>query len=131
MNRRLALGPLSVLAIAGVLAACSLPTPTGCPQTIEAARALDPADRAFVGGGYVIRFVPSPDPEFRGYDVNITTPISPSGPLNTAFLRVANEIPGIQDGDPVLLIGPRARGVVVLPGACPALTVVSEDELDQ
>jgi hypothetical protein len=51
--------------------------------------------------------------------------------LNTAFLRVVTELPGIEAGDPVLLIGPRERGALVLPGACPPLTVVGEDELEQ
>jgi hypothetical protein len=90
------------------------------------------ADRdVFIGGGYLIRFVPSPDPEFRGYDVNITTPISPDGFLDTAFLRVTREVADVRDGDPVLLIGRRESGVVVHPGVCPPLAVVDEAELDR
>jgi hypothetical protein len=120
---------LCALALVIGLGGCTLPT--GCPQTIEAARTADLGDDMFVGGGVVIRFVPSPDPEYRGYDVNITRPISPANFLNTAFLRVVTELPGIEAGDPVLLIGPRERGALVLPGACPPLTVVGEDELEQ
>ena len=121
---------LAVACALAVLPGCAIPIPNGCPQTIEAARTADLGDRTFVGGGYVIRFVPSPHGASRGYDVNITTPISPSGFIDTAFLRVSTEIPGIQNGDPVLLIGPRERGPIILPGECPPLTVIGEDELD-
>ena len=119
---------LCVLSLVALLGGCALPT--GCPQTIEEARAVDLGDDMFVGGGYVIRFVPSPDPEYRGYDVNITAPIAPAGLWGTAFLRVVTEIPGVQAGDPVLLIGPRERGMLVLAGECPPLIVVDEAELD-
>ena len=120
---------LGALAFSGLLAACGW-TPTGCPRTIDEARQV--VDReTFVGGGWLIRYVPSPDrPDFRGYDVNITTPVSPAGFLDTAFLRVPDEIPGVNDGDPVLLVGRREGRVLVHPGPCPPLTVIDAEELD-
>jgi hypothetical protein len=101
-----------------------------CPQTLAEAEELT-FDDELVAGGYAIRYVPSPnDAAFRGYDVNVTVPISEGAQLNTYFLSVEAPIPGIVDGMPVLLIGDRTdRNFVLVPGACPALTPSTVEEV--
>lgn len=88
-------------------------------------------DDEVVAGGYAIRYIPSPDdPAFRGYDVNVSVPISERSQLNTYFLKVDAPIPAIEDGMPVLLMGERTdRNFVLVPGACPGLTPVTEEEV--
>jgi hypothetical protein len=103
-----------------------------CPRTVEEAMAVEWDDQ-IVGGGYAIRFVPSPDdPAFRGYDINLTRPVSDRADLDTYFLPIAAPIPGIQDGMPVLFIGERVDpfGPTSLrAGACPALTPTTEADV--
>jgi len=88
-------------------------------------------DDEIVAGGYAIRYIPSPDDAaFRGYDVNVTVPISERAQGNTYFLGVDAPIPGIVDGMPVLLMGERTdRNFRLVPGACPGLTPVTEEEV--
>lgn len=100
-----------------------------CPRTVDEAAETDWGD-AIVGGGYAIRFVPSPQLGSRGYDVNLTRPVSDRAMLDTYFLRVEDEIPGIAAGDPVVLIGARTdRAHTVVGGVCPALTVTTEEDV--
>lgn len=100
----------------------------GCPTTVDEAAELDWGD-AIVGGGAVIRFIPAPQPEFRGYDINLTRPISERARLNTYFLTVSDEIPGIAAGDAVLFIGTRTdRASRLVPGVCPPLTVTTDED---
>jgi hypothetical protein len=107
--------------------ACELGT--GCPTTVDEAAEMSFGD-AIVGSGYAIRFIPSADPAFRGYDVNVTRPVSERATMVTYFLRTAAELPGVSDGDPVLLIGARTdRAHVVVAGTCPPLTVTSDEDV--
>ena len=100
-----------------------------CPLTVDEAAETEWGD-AIVGGGYAIRFVPSPQLRFRGYDVNLTRPVSDRAMLDTYFLRAEGEIPGIAAGDPVVLIGARTdRAHTVVAGACPALTVTTDEDV--
>jgi hypothetical protein len=110
-------------------AACEVTDLGGCPATVDEAAEMD-FDDAIVGGGYAIRFVPSPQLRFRGYDVNLTRPVSDRAMLDTYFLRVEDEIPGIAAGDPVLFIGARTdRAHTLVAGACPPLTVTTEEDV--
>ena len=78
----------------------------------------------------MIRFVPAPVGSARGYDINVTRPVSEGAQMNTYFLRTATEIPGISDGMPVLLMGDRTdRHFVLVAGACPALTPTTDDDV--
>ena len=125
MTRTVAAGLAVVLSLAAT--ACDLGT--GCPMTVDEATEMSFGD-AIAGGGYVIRFIPSPDPSFRGYDVNVTRPVSERALMDTYFLRTSTELAGISDGDPVLLIGARTdRAHVVVAGMCPPLTVTSEEDV--
>jgi hypothetical protein len=124
MTRTLAAALCLVLPVA--VSACELGT--GCPETVDEAAEMSFGE-AVVGGGYVIRFIPSPDPLVRGYDVNVTRPVS-GATMNTYLLRVPAEIPGIAPGAAVLLIAERRDGALVpMAGLCPALTVTSEEDV--
>ena len=119
------------MALVAWLPACDLAADvtSRCPLTVDEAAETDWGD-AVVGGGYAIRFVPSPQLRFRGYDVNLTRPVSDRAMLDTYFLRVEDEIPGIAAGDPVLLVGARTdRAHTLVAGACPALTVTTEEDV--
>lgn len=115
------------LALSVAVSACDLGT--GCPKTVDEATKMSFGE-AIVGGGYAIRFIPSADPSFRGYDVNVTRPVSERATMDTYFLRASTELPGISDGDPVLLVGARTdRAHVVVAGTCPPLTLTSEEDV--
>ena len=123
MRRRVA-SAVAIGALSATSAGCDLLEPARqCPRTVAEAEALT-YDDELVAGGYAIRYIPSPDDAaFRGYDVNVTVPISEGSQLNTYFVKVDAPIPGIVNGMPVLLIGERTdRNFVLDPGACPALT---------
>jgi hypothetical protein len=78
-----------------------------CPQTLAEAEAMT-LDDELVAGGHAIRYIPSPDDAaFRGYDMNVTVPISDGAELNTSLLSVDAPILGILDGMPALLLGER------------------------
>lgn len=101
-----------------------------CPRTVTEAAAIE-YDNEVVAGGYVIRYIPSDDdPQYRGYDVNVTRPASERAQLNTYLLRVDAPLPGIANGQPVLLMGERTdRSFVLVPGACPALTPTTDADV--
>ena len=128
MSRRVA--ATAAIALGGIVAFAGCETGSRCPQTIADARALT-YDDEIIAGGYAIRFIPSPDdPAFRGYDVNLTIPISERARSNTYLLRVDAPIPGIVDGMPVLVMAERqGPGSALVPGLCPALTPVTEEEV--
>jgi hypothetical protein len=129
MSRRIALVAVAAMCAAVAIGGCEIGR--DCPQTLAEAREMT-YDDELVAGGYAIRFVPSPDdPEFPGYDVNVTVPISGEAQLNTYFLKVEDPIPGIIDGMPVLLLGERTdRHFVLIPGrACAGLTQVTVEEV--
>jgi hypothetical protein len=125
MTRGFAAGLPLVLSLAAT--ACDLGT--GCPTTVDDAAELSFGDE-IVGGGYAIRFIPSADPLFRGYEVNVTRPVSERATMVTYFLRTAAELPGVSGGDPLLLIGARTdRAHIVVAGGCPPLTATSEEDV--
>lgn len=126
MRAGVALVTGSLLALAS--AACA-PVAT-CPTTASEAATLEYDDEV-VAGGYVIRYIPSEDdPQYRGYDVNVTRPVSERAQLDTYLLRVEAPLPGIANGQPVLLMGERTdRGFVLVPGACPALTPTTDADV--
>jgi hypothetical protein len=129
---RLCVASAALLGLVAVICGgCALLDPEPrCPQTVAEAEALTYDDEV-VAGGYVIRFIPSPDdPTYRGYDVNVTRPISERSRFNTYLLNVEARVPGITDGMPVLLIGERTdANARLVPGLCPGLTPVSEEEV--
>ncbi len=101
-----------------------------CPTSVDEATAVEYDDEV-VGGGYVIRYIPSiEDARFRGYEINLTRPASERAQLDTYLLRVDAPIPGIVDGQPVLLLGERTdRTFALVPGACPALVGTTEEDV--
>lgn len=97
----------------------------GCPNTIEGIRSdafLEslPPD-ALVGVGRIVRFVPSPDAEFRGYDVEIETRVAGFEPEDLVmFVRVTDRIPGVDAAARVVVIGVRGDlRAVLAPAGCP------------
>jgi hypothetical protein len=129
MRPRIAVVAIFAISAAVAIGGCQIGR--RCPQTIAEAQAIT-WDDEIVAGGYAIRFIPSPDdPAYRGYDVNITLPISERAQPNTLLLRVDAPIPGIANGMPVLLLAerPPGAGTTMEPGLCPALTQVAEEEL--
>lgn len=88
-------------------------------------------DNTFVGAGYVIRFVPSPDEAFRGYDLNITRTFTGRAFRDVRLLRIEDEIPGMSQGDPVLVVAERTDNPrVFAPGHCPPLVLVSAEDVE-
>ena len=129
MTRRVTLA--LALGLAAMSTGCDLLDPgPHCPRTIAEAQALEYDDEV-VAGGYAIRFIPSPDdPAFRGYDVNLTVPISERARSDTYLLRVDAPISGIIEGMPVLLMAERqGPGSALVPGLCPTLTPVTKEEV--
>jgi hypothetical protein len=123
---------LVVLAgIAALVTVSSACTPaSACPRTVDEARQVG-WDDEIVGGGYVTRFVPAANGPDSGYDINVTRPFSERARMDTFYLRTPIEIPGIEAGMPVLLIGARTdRNMVVVQGPeCPALTPATEEDV--
>lgn len=100
-----------------------------CPSSFEEAQAGNFDASTFVGAGHVIRFVPSPDREYRGYDINITRALTRGAPfMDTGFLRIDDPVLGITPGDPVLLVAQRTETNhrLFTPGACAPLVVIPE-----
>lgn len=105
------------------------PASSPCPSSFEEAQAGNFDASTFVGAGHVIRFVPSPDREYRGYDINITRPLTPGAPfMDVGFLRIDEPVPGITPGDPVLLVAERTErnNRLFTPNPCAPLVVISE-----
>ena len=114
--------------LAGCAAVSPLPQTTdeaACPSSVEEASDMAFADDIFVGAGHVIRFVPSPDEAFRGYDLDISQMFTGSALRDVAFLRINEEIPGMSQGDAVLLVARRTdEPRVFTPGPCLPLVPV-------
>jgi len=105
------------------------PVAAPCPGSFEDAQATNFDAGTFVGAGRVIRFVPSPDREYRGYDINITRPLTPGAPfMDVGFLRIDDPVPGIAPGDAVLLVAERAErnNRLFTPGSCVPLVGIPE-----
>lgn len=81
--------------------------------------------------GHVIRYVDSPEPESRGYDVGVRRWLKGTASPQGTFLRVAREVAGIQGGQPVMIIGePVGTGAVIEAGACVPLVPISDEEVE-
>ncbi|HEX2766138.1 MAG TPA: hypothetical protein VHR55_05845 [Candidatus Limnocylindria bacterium] len=105
------------------------PADVSCPSSFEEAQAGSFDESMFVGAGHVIRFVPSPDREYRGYDINITRPLTPGAPfMDVGFLRIDDPLPGIAPGDAVLLVAARTERNhrLFTPGPCVPLVGIPE-----
>lgn len=95
-----------------------------CPQTMNEAEMGNFSEEAFVGAGPVIRFVASDKAERRGYDINITRAFT-DHPLGTVFLRVQSEVPGVRDGQTVLLVAETIGDFPALVrGDCPPMVEI-------
>ncbi len=101
--------------------ASQTPDEPDCPSTYEGARSVfgtRDAD-AFVATATVIRFVDSPDPEARGYDVVVARYGGPLLVDRVVLVRVDDPIPGIGGGQAVLVLGQRTdQPNLILPGEC-------------
>lgn len=99
-----------------------------CPTDLDDIR--DPAMAARVGNAYVAgvavvhRFVASPDPEFRGYDVSITSALAGLAEADQVmFVVTEDRLPGIELGAEAIVFGrrgPRPAEIRSVAG-CPPL----------
>jgi len=115
---------------AGMLGGCSLVAT--CPTTVSGALGGAPGIEvsSFVAVGRVARFVDSPDAGARGYDLDVWRGLVGSPSPEGTFLLLEEEVPGISQGDPVLILaerGPNDR--TFRPGLCQPLIKISEEEL--
>ena len=123
--------PFISLVAALVVVACAIvPVPPVCPATFDEARFGDfdtVDDDTFVATGTVARFVNSPDPDSRGYDIAIARHDGPVFVDGVVLVRVAEPMAGIANGQPVLVLGERTdRRNLILPGACPPLQPIED-----
>ncbi|HET8776712.1 MAG TPA: hypothetical protein VFN76_03525 [Candidatus Limnocylindria bacterium] len=135
MNRRLVVSAGAAVFVAACAGPVEVPRrtdePVVCPSSVEDATAMTFPDDTFVGAGYVIRFVPSPDEAFRGYDLNITRTFTGRPFMDVRFLRIHDEIPGLSQGEPVLVVARRTENPrVFTPDACAPLIRVSADNVE-
>lgn len=107
------------------------PGDIGCPNSVEVGRAVTLGDDTFLAAGYVIRYVPSPDQAFRGYDLDITRTFTGRAFRDVAFLRIEDEIAGMSQGQPVLVVAKRTeKARVFSPGPCPPLVPVPPEDVE-
>jgi hypothetical protein len=100
---------------------------------VDAARSdalLDATKATFVGVARVIRFVPSPDSSFRGYDLDLRRVVLGDLVDPVMFMRVRSEVGDIERGSPVLVVAvlDREQPQLLIPGPCPPLKAISEAE---
>ena len=101
------------------------------PESVEREAFAGLGEDTVVLTGHVIRYVDAPDVEFRGYELNVVRFLNGRASPEGTFLRVAREVGGIREGQPVMIIGePVGRGVVIEPGPCVPLIPISVDEVD-
>jgi len=100
---------------------------------VETARSdalLDATKATFVGVARVMRFVPSPDLSFRGYDLDLRRVVvgDPVDPV--MFLRVRNQRSDIHRGSPVMVLAvmDKQKPQLLTVGPCPPLQAISEAE---
>lgn len=103
-----------------------------CPESVEEAESGSFGEGTFVGVGRVIRYVPSPQIEYRGYEVHIVrTLIGPAPFMDTAFLVTDAEIPGVNEGQPVLMVAQESEtSSLFFSGTCVPLVVIPESSID-
>ena len=129
-----------MMARAAAVATIMMVTASGCDvadvcpltsESVETESFTGLGEDTVVLTGYVIRYVDSPDVEFRGYELNVVRFLKGRASPEGTFLRVAREVAGISGGQPVMIIGdPIGRGVVIEPGVCVPLIPISEEEVD-
>jgi hypothetical protein len=128
VKRRIFLAIFEVATL-GMISSCAL-TPS-CPVTGEQAASGDfevIGDDTFVGTGYAIRFVPAPDADARGYDLNVARWIH-GRPKEPGIFLLSEEIRGIGRGQPVLIIVEPTDKVAYVRGVCEPLQPISEDDV--
>jgi hypothetical protein len=83
-----------------------------CPTEVDDVR--DPAMAALVGNAYVAgvavvhRFVASPEPQFRGYDISITSAFAGLSEADQVmFVVTEDRLPGIELGAEAIVFGRR------------------------
>jgi hypothetical protein len=134
---RRTLQSVKVDAMAVVMAVVTL-MGAGCETTAECPRDLehlqDPALPARIGSGFVAgtaivnRYVDSPDTQYRGYDLEITSRVAGLAQADQVMFAMAQTpIPGIEPGDEVLVVGRRGPRVAEIQSAgCPVLAPVGD-----
>ena len=127
-----ALALVALMVTVGCGLQVTLPTPDdGCPRSVAEAAALENGREIVLATGALIRFVPSPRLDFRGYDVNLMTRNGKTY-HETLFLRTAERIAGVREGEYVLVVAEATdRSLVVVPGRCPALVPITEEEASE
>lgn len=123
----------AILVVAGLLSACGPPPAPACPTSVEAARSdavLDATKTTLVAVARVIRFVPSPDVRYRGYDLDLRRALVGNPSESVLFLRVPNPIDGIQRGSQVLVLAVMdgQQPLLLTAGPCTALQSISAAE---
>jgi hypothetical protein len=126
------------LALAGIAMAASSSCAliSDCPATLAEAGAADfsaVGDDTFVGTGFVIRYVPSPEATAsRGYDLNIIDVFQGERPpAGGFFLRVAEPIDAIEQGAAVLVVAePTSNEVLFVPGPCTPMVEVQAGQIE-
>jgi hypothetical protein len=105
-----------------------------CPTALE--DLSDPAVRDRFGAGLVAgtaivqRYVDSPDPDFRGYDINITfRGVGLAEADQVMFVAAQGPIPDVQPGAEVLVVGGRGpRAAEIQSMGCPALVPLNASQ---
>jgi len=120
---------LAVAAVMVALPTACATTPV-CPETVEEAEdgtfsAL--GDDTYVAIGRVIRYVPSPVLDSRGYDLSIDRTLHGKASVGGTFLRVVNEIANIQAGQAVIVVAaPGSNQRFIVQGPCIPLILIEE-----
>ena len=131
------LRPIIAVAICFLASGCGplvdVPVPSfppDCPGSAEEALRRTEDDGIFIGTGWLIRYIPSPDPATRGYEVNLVT--RNGVPFFATILVLAEERAlDRPDGIPVLVYGARTdRARIVAPGPCDPLVEIREADVD-
>jgi hypothetical protein len=107
-----------------ILGACSA---SACPTDVESLN--EPALHERIGSDFVAgtaivhRYVDSPDPAYRGYDIGITSRIAGLAEHDQVmFVAAETPMPNIELGSEVLVIGRRGSTVAGIESAgCPVL----------
>jgi hypothetical protein len=123
---------LACVPLAVPLLACSFEPM--CPNNLE--DLSDPAVRDRFGAGLVAgtaieqRYVDSPDPDFRGYDINITfRGVGLAEADQVMFVAAQSPIPDVQPGVEVLVVGGRGpRAAEIQSMGCSALVPLNSSQ---
>lgn len=130
-HRRALAAVLPFAAVAILASSCAI-VPS-CPTSVDHATSGEfqtIGDTTYVAVGRVARYVGSANLESRGYDLDIRRTLSGTTSSEGTFLRIADALPGVTQGQAVLIIGePGPNERVILPGACAALQPISDAEL--